>query len=88
MPIGRASETGPDRQNGFAPPICRTTNLAAADTVAEGLRDGILQMYIRPPPRHPAFFGGLPPPRPSGWGAAAARLRVHVPDSRSIEYRY
>jgi hypothetical protein len=31
MPIGGASETGPDRQNGLATPIRRPTHLAAAD---------------------------------------------------------
>ncbi len=31
MLVGGASETGPGRQNGFAPFICSTTNLAAAE---------------------------------------------------------
>ena len=31
MPRGGASETGPNRQNGLASPIRRTTHLAATD---------------------------------------------------------
>ncbi len=37
MPIGEASETGPDRQNGLALPVRRTAHVAAAKVSSAGV---------------------------------------------------